>query len=275
MLRTALLVLLPLLALGAVILLLAPPGGDAEWEDALPAAAPPVGPRAPVAPPTRGVRVPVPAEPAPAPPAPPLTPAPDLPADAIPRGTLEVLPLQPDGRPWPTKDVNVSVEREGERLWSTPLGRADAESGVWTFADLPVGRMRIQVTGDFVIEATGAGELKPDAVTRVEVLASPGGMIRYRATLYGGEEPARLTLALLKPDRRSPVRAWFQDRRPGRPGGGARAGTSVEQGPIGVVFGLPAGRYVLRATRPEDVQEEYEVTVVAGETSELEIQLSR
>jgi hypothetical protein len=199
---------------------------------------------------------------------------PVLPTDAIPRGTLEVLPLMPDGKPWPTADVRLRLDREGAAFWSTPLGSPDPETGVWTFRDLPIGRLRVTVVGAQVVETTKPAEVRTGVTDRVEVFADRGASVLYAATLYSGERPASFRLEVLAAERRTPVRAWFEGRGPDHyttaqpsTGGSVRA--------VGRVFGLAPGRYVLRATSLEGEIDEVEVTLAAGESREVEIQLRK
>jgi hypothetical protein len=66
------------------------------------------------------------------------------------------------------------------------------------------------------------------------------------------------------------VRVGWQLRGP-RALGEPRAGTEVVLGAEGVAFGIPPGRYRLRAKSPGEDVEEHEVSVEAGRTASVSL----
>jgi hypothetical protein len=195
--------------------------------------------------------------------------------DEFPRGGLDVRPLQPDGTLWRPDAISVRLERVPRPFWAAPGGRADYDTRVWHFRRVPVGRVRVIVTGDHVVEAVGEAEIRAGTVETVEVVASAGGAITFTARRVREDEGVdQVTLTLLDAETDQAVPAAFQERAPAVLGE-VIEGTEATLGPRGVIFGVPPGRYRLRGTSAGDEVHEVEVVVQAGRTAEAALEFLR
>jgi hypothetical protein len=204
------------------------------------------------------------------PPSPPPVPRPIRPED-LPRGSLVVTALAPDGEAYLPSETRVFLESAARTWGSTPTGIPDPEKKSWRFDKVPAGRVRLRVSGDHVVETTQEAEVEADQVKEVTLHADRAGAVAYKVVLYSGEMPPEVTLALFDFDRK-PVRALWQVRMPNLMTS-PKADVKVVQGPEGVAFGLRPGRYRLRATSPEEEYDEVDVVVSASQTTTVEIRL--
>ena len=195
---------------------------------------------------------------------------PVVPSDRIPRGSLEVLPAGPDGTPVSPDGVDVALERLGAGFWTEPLGQRDLATGVWTFKDLPYGRVRVRVLGEHVLEAVREADVPAGASARVEVPCERGGAIAYRASLESGGAPASVRLRLRPAGSKTPL-AVLRRLDPNVRLVRAVRAPEADQGAEGLLFGIPPGRYELDATSAEGATQTQVVEVQAGATVVLEL----
>lgn len=193
----------------------------------------------------------------------------------LPRGTLEVAVLGPDDQPIPSEEVRVLVEPgKGARDWySTPLLLTEPGSNVWKHEGILAGPVRVTVSGDMVVTKVVETRVEVGTPVALKVHVDRAGVIAYAATLYSGEAPEQVTLTLLDAQRR-PVSAHFQVRTESvltQP----RMASTITQGPAGVVFGLPAGRYILRAVSPSEEYDEASVDVAVGSATEVKFSIRK
>jgi hypothetical protein len=158
----------------------------------------------------------------------------------------------------------------GQREWATtPALIGDPATKTWRGTEIPAGPVEVRVTGDHVLPRTVTVQLSAGGGEPVKVKVQRAGAIAYAVKLADGSVPAHVTLTLLDAKER-PVTVGFQARSETemtQP----RVTTQVKQGPDGIVFGVPAGRYILRATSPADETRDTFVDVVAGETVSVAI----
>jgi hypothetical protein len=191
--------------------------------------------------------------------------------DQVARGGLVVRPLDADGKAVDPASIAVGLERVGRSLGTTPLALSDRETGAWTFERVPVGRWRVRVTGDHVVEGMAEVDVVADRTQEVEVAVSPAGSIAYSATFPSGKAPEQVIVALLD-HAGQPVRAHFQVRTE-TVLTSPRAGTEVTQGPKGVIFGIPPGSYRVRIRTADGDDASADAEVLPGRTAVVDVVL--
>jgi hypothetical protein len=197
----------------------------------------------------------------------------------VPRGALEVVVVDENDAPLPLEAVNVEVgPGPAARPWlATPLLVGDADTKSWRSDEIPAGPVDVRVTGDHVLPKTltvkvsAAGDEVKLPAGPLQVKVQRAGAIAYAVKLSDGTVPAHVTLTLLDA-RERPLTVGYQARSETEMST-RRIGTKATQGPEGVVFGVPAGRYTLRATSPADETLDTFVDVLAGETVTVAISI--
>lgn len=197
----------------------------------------------------------------------------------IARGSLEVVVVDGNDAPLATEAVTVQVgPAPGEREWvATPLLRIDPDTRLWHSDEIPAGPVEVRVAGDHILPKTvtvkvsAAGDEVKLPAGPVRVKVQPAGAIAYTVKLNDGTVPAQVTLTLL--DARERALSVGYQARSETELGSPRVTTKATQGPEGVVFGVPAGRYTLRATSPANETLDTFVDVVAGETVSVAISI--
>jgi hypothetical protein len=199
---------------------------------------------------------------------------PVLPTDKIPRGNLTVTPVDADGNALDKANVTIRLEREGAEFASPPLAQPDYETGAWRFEKVVIGWVKVIAFGDHIEESRARANIEAGRTNEVKVTCRPSGMIRYTAKLYSGEAPEKIALKLLHPRTKRPATAYWEVRQ-AETHAAVRRAAQVVQGPQGVVFGMPAGKWILHATSEEDEIDQQEVEVRPGETTEVEVLLRK
>lgn len=199
---------------------------------------------------------------------------PVLPTNQIPRGSLDVRLVYEDETPVAANDVRVRLEREGSAFYSPPLGVPDYDTGIWRFDKVVVGWVRVIVVGDHILEAKARARVNTRETEKVELAVKRAGAIAYEVEMYSGERPENVALELRHPETKRPLNVYWQMRTPDRHSSPHRA-TQVRLGPEGVVFPVPPGRWVLRATSDEGEIDDVDVEVVVGETVKAEVKLRK
>ena len=184
-------------------------------------------------------------------------------------GTIRVT-LAPSDGAVVAKTVRVEIEALGPALSTHPLA-VPQQDGTYLFERVPTGRYRLRAMSEGSQEAVAQVAVEKDVEAAVEILLKPGADASYAVSLYSGESPATVTLALLD-GRGLPVSASFQtsattihlppDRGAGMP-------------PTGKVIGLKPGRYTLRATSLEGETDEKTFDAKAGEVVALELRIRK
>lgn len=190
--------------------------------------------------------------------------------DKIPRGGLDVIVADGEGNPLDAKGVTVRVEREQAAFWSAPLGVFRADTRTWEFRRLPIGRVEVTVRGPHIRAATAKATVQAKQVEPVTVTVEAGGAIAYTTVYYSGEKPKTMKLQLSLQGRPAPIPAWYAPSN-----ASARRAATVTVGPDGRIEALAPGAYVIRAESDEREVDIQNVTVVAGETAAVELQLRK
>jgi hypothetical protein len=112
-----------------------------------------------------------------------------------------------------------------------------------------------------------------DRTNDVQVVVERAGAIGYDVVHPDGSRPDEVTLTLFDAQDQ-PVKAWFQTRSPRR-SGKARLVVEAREGPQGVVYGLRAGRYRLRAVNADGGYGDQTVDVTLGATQAVRFNLPR
>ena len=73
---------------------------------------------------------------------------PVIPSDQIPRGDLDVLPLDAEGNFIHPSKVTIRLEREGSEFFAPPGAVPDYETGVWHFKKVVIGWVQVIVFGE-------------------------------------------------------------------------------------------------------------------------------
>ena len=184
-------------------------------------------------------------------------------------GTIRVTLSPVDGASL-AKSARVEIEALGADPAAHPLALAQAD-GTFLFEEVPAGRYRVRVMSEGSQEAVGEAKVEKDQEAAVEVALKPGGSASYAVSLYSGEAPASVTLALLD-GRGLPVGASFQTPA-------TTIHLAPAQGialpPTGKVIGLRPGRYTLRATSPEGETDEKAFEAKPGEVVALELKIRK
>jgi hypothetical protein len=191
----------------------------------------------------------------------------------LPKGSLLVRPVGPDHEPLGDRSLRVYVTVKGDPRTRLP-GPYDEERQAWRFPDVTAGPARVRLEGDHVVGREQDVVVAASRETAVDVVLEPAGALRYDVVTYAKTRPKQVRLEVTDA-RGKPVRAWFQERTPRRLTQARRA-EHVTQGPQGVVFGLPPGRYKLKATSiASDEWDEEEVVAQAGQTAEVTLEIRR
>ena len=168
------------------------------------------------------------------------------------------------------RTARVEIEALGPEPAAHPLAVAQ-EDGTFVFDDIPAGRYRIRVMSEGSQEAVGETKVEKDQEAALEIALKPGGSASYAVSLYSGEAPDSVTLALLD-GRGLPVGASFQTPT-------TTVHLAPAQGialpPTGKVIGLRSGRYTLKATSPEGEADEKTFDAKAGEVVALELRIRK
>jgi hypothetical protein len=199
---------------------------------------------------------------------------PVLPTDRIPRGAIEVRPVYEDETPVAVNDARVRLDREGSTFYAQPGGVPDYDTGIWRFDEVVVGWLQVVVVGDYVLEATARAQVSKGQTEEVTVVVRRAGAIAYEAELYSGERPELITLELRHPETKKALDVYWEVRAPDAYAS-ARKATRVVQGPEGVVFPIPPGRWILHATSAAGEIDQVDLEIRAGETARASIKLRR
>jgi hypothetical protein len=187
------------------------------------------------------------------------------------KGHLILVPKPPEGGAVPD-DLRIDIELVGSRLHPHPLP-VPHEDGTQRYQDLPVGTYRLRLFSDTTVDSVVEAKVTAGGTERVEVPLVAGGHAQVKVTLYNGEAPPEVTLAL-KDARGATVAARYQGRSPTKTTS-PRVGASVTVPPESVVSGLRPGRYTLRATSPAGEFEEQTFDVGAGQGVVVDMKVRR
>ena len=198
---------------------------------------------------------------------------PVLASDKIPRGGLEVSPIGPDMKVLSPDTLHLRLERVGAAFWSAPLGVPDAETGVWTFRNVPFGKVVVHVWGDHALHVEKEADVLAGKTEQVEVFLDRAGAVAYKALLPDDKEPETVRVRLLSARTRRPILAHFQTRRATTLTSDLRA-TEAVLGGEGLVFAVPAGHYILEGRSAEGDETTKEVDIEIGKTTEVELYFS-
>ncbi len=189
-------------------------------------------------------------------------------------GSLEILPIGPDGNTIPPDGLTVHVEPLGRsHRIGRPLGLRDMETHLWTYRKIPIGDVKIRVFGDFVIPMEDSTKVREGIRTHKKVFVELAGSIKYDVKLYDGTYPERVTLTLLNMQGK-PVAATYQVRTREHMTS-PKVTASITQKPFGYIFGVRPGTYQLRVTSPEDETETVTVDVERQEQTVVELEVRR
>lgn len=188
-------------------------------------------------------------------------------------GTLEILPVDPDGEPVAADLCNVTIERVNPPEAMGKLGLRDRETGVWTFKKVPIGTIKVIVSGDHIVEGRKNVRVREGVATLREIPVELGALVRFKAVMPDGEAPKQVKLQLINAQGR-PASVYWQSRNP-RLTTSARRATQIQLPAEGVVFGLRPGRYELRAEAADEFDATSEIVVGPGDTEEVLLELRR
>ena len=188
-------------------------------------------------------------------------------------GTLEILPLDPDGEPINADLCTVSLELLRGDEPSGKLGHRDRETMVWRFEKVPIGKVRVVITGDHLVEAREVVRVRERSTTFKKIGVERGALVNFQVALANGEVPEKVRLELINHQGRASS-VWWQVREP-KHLTSARRATAITLPAKGVVFGIRPGVYRLKAsTLEEPVYTDWqEVVVGQGDTTEVELRL--
>ena len=185
-------------------------------------------------------------------------------------GVLEVLPLDPDGNPISRDECTVELERVSPAEKLGKLGIRDRETNVWRFNKVPIGPIRVVVTGDHLVEAREVVRVRENSTKFVKIGVEQGALVKYSVEMPDGTVPKALTLSLINnKGRKSNV--YWQVREQTKMTS-ARPATEFKLGPKGVIYGIRPGIYQLKA-KTEHYEGTEEVLVGAGDTLEVTVAL--
>ncbi len=185
-------------------------------------------------------------------------------------GVLEVLPLDPDGEPISADLCNVSLERVKP---AEPLGKVgirDRETNVWRFNKVPIGGVRVVVSGDHLIEAREVVLVRENSTKFHKIGVEQGALVKYQIELPDGTAPKDVSLSLINHQGR-PTRVYWQVREL-KGMTSAQPAKTIKLGAKGVVYGMRPGKYELRAETEHYAGIE-EILVGAGDTLEVTLLL--
>lgn len=188
-------------------------------------------------------------------------------------GTLEVLPLDPDGQPVSRDMCTVSLERVNPPEKMGKLGFRDKETNVWTFKKVPIGTIKVVISGDHLVEARQNVRVREGVVTHRKVPVEYGALVRFKAVMPDGAAPKQVKLQLINAQGR-PASVYWQSRDP-RLTTSARRATQIRLPAEGVVYGLRPGRYELRAETDDEFDAAMEVVVGPRDTEDILLELRR
>lgn len=194
---------------------------------------------------------------------------------SLPRGTLTVEVLGPDDQRIPGDDITVRVApgRGSERWHATPMLGCDPTTQLWSSPEVPVGPVKVHVFGESIVATDVETVVTKEPGETLRVHVDRAGRIEYVVTTYADEPPGDVDLTLLKPNR-SAQQAYYQVRTETvltEP----RRVRQIRQGPKGVIFGIPPGRYTLRVTSQAGEFEEAEVDVEAQKAQQVTLKVRR
>lgn len=189
-------------------------------------------------------------------------------------GSLEILPIGPDGNTVPPEGLTVHVEPLGRsHRIGKPLGFRDMETHLWTYRKIPIGDVKIRVFGDFVIPTEDSTKVREGIRTHKKVFVEIAGSIKYDVKLYDGTQPENVKLKLF--DMRGKAVSAVYQVRTREHTTTAREATEVTQKPFGYIFGIRPGTYQLRVTSPEDETETVTIDVERQKETVVEIEVRR
>jgi hypothetical protein len=191
------------------------------------------------------------------------------------RGTLTVEVLGPDDQPLPGDQLTVRVVpgKGGERWHATPMMRYDEATKLWSSSEVRVGPVKVHVFGETIVPTDVETVVAKEPGERLRVHVDRAGRIEYAVTTLGGEPPGDVDVSLLRANR-NPQIAYYQVRTETVLTEPRRA-REVRQGPVGVIFGIPPGRYTVRVTSQAGEFEEAEVEVEAEKTQQVALKVRR
>jgi hypothetical protein len=211
--------------------------------------------------------------PAPREKAPRRTPHTPIDPKGIPRGEIEIVALDRLGEPIASRNLRVYVNPVGLKDWARRLGRADPESETWMFRKILAGEVEVHVYGEHVVDTRARARVEAGKRARKVVTVDRAGAIKYGVTGADGKPPAKVTLSLTDEEGK-PVRAYYQTvsvKALTQP----RFATSRAEGAEGMVFGIPPGRYRLRAENEINEWDEADVVITATRTEPVSLRLGR
>jgi hypothetical protein len=189
------------------------------------------------------------------------------------RGALEVHVVDAAGERLDPNLVRLDLERLGLALPIPPLALRDLEARTWTYREVPVGRVRIHVRGDTILDASGDGEITAEGGPPLVIPTRPGGAIHAR--IERTDDAARpVVQGVLTDEAGAGVTGYWQERSPRRIGP-RQHGTEGALGSDGWITGLKPGRYRLAVESADGYHDHAWVDVVAGQVADVTFHLLR
>ncbi len=189
------------------------------------------------------------------------------------RGVMEVLPLGPDEVPISIGEVRVDMDFVGRKGHRTFLGHRDAETGVWTFKNVPVGKVKFTVHGDYWKPTEAVVRVREGRNRRVEILVDRAGAVEYTAAWMDGSPIEKLTVRL-ENEAGQPVAVYSQTKT-GTIGRELYRSKERALGTAARLAGIPAGLYRLRLEGPEGETEVEPLSITVRNTVRLTLELRR
>ena len=107
---------------------------------------------------------------------------------AIRTGTLEVLPIGPDDQPISADEVTVRV-MSSQSISGGVHGLRDQKTGLWTFDEVPIGKVSFVVFGERIAEYEDRAVVREGVSTYVKASVLRGGTLHYRVEHVDGSLP--------------------------------------------------------------------------------------
>ncbi len=187
-------------------------------------------------------------------------------------GDILVRPVAAEGVTVPDQGLGFELEALGPRPSAQPLPRKQ-DDGTYLYAGVPIGKYRVRVYADSILDAVLPVEVTADEEQVVDLTIVAGASVAFTARI-GENDVESVTLRLLD-GRGQPVAARMQARTPTVLTTPRVVSEVTLPAGAGVVSGLKSGRYTLKGETPGGGLDEQTFDVKAGEALSVDLRFRR
>ena len=191
----------------------------------------------------------------------------------LPRGTLYVTPIGPNDKPIEKQQLRIRVLGVRAGAFPTKLpAHFDEETGTYRFDKVLEGEVNVELYADHIQRKVQKVRIRANQDNRHTIAVKPGATIEYDVVAYDKSKPDVRVMLFDAQDK--PVKAWYLVRTTTRLTT-ARYLESINQGPEGSIISLEPGDYRIKVISEAEEWDDAKVTLKAGETKKVSLEVRR